>query len=361
MHIVFVTLSLRYGGAERVISNLCNYLSQDNKVTVATYICEESRYDLNNNVTHRYIDKGTSYSNLNKVSRFIKRREQTKKIMEELKPDIIVAFLPEPSFIVSSLKKQIKRPIIISVRNDPKIEYSFFPYKLMMKKLYPLADGYVFQTEEAKQYFKFNQTIINNSIVIPNPINDNFIKQPYLGERDNEIVSVGRLEPQKNHKLLINAFAKVANKYPKFKLIIYGEGSLRNELESLIDQLGLKERVLLPGEKNNIRDLIYKASVFVLSSNYEGMPNALMEAMVLGLPVISTDCPCGGSGFLINNGINGILTSVDDVDQMSNAISRLISDMEYSQKLGVEANKISESLHPSKINKIWEDFITIHY
>ena len=114
---------------------------------------------------------------------------------------------------------------------------------------------------------------------------------------------------KKNQKILIEAFSKIEGAYPEYELIIYGEGSLRETLEKQVRDLGIEQKVKLPGNDANVLEKIRDAGIFVLSSNYEGMPNALIEAMALGIPSISTDCPCGGPKTLVQPYINGLLFS----------------------------------------------------
>jgi glycosyltransferase involved in cell wall biosynthesis len=184
-----------------------------------------------------------------------------------------------------------------------------------MKYLYKKADGFVFQTEDAAKYFE--GIIKCDSKIIPNPINPKFIKEPYKGEREKNIVTVGRLESQKNQKMLIEAFGKIESKYPEYSLLIYGDGSKKEELQDLIKEKGLENKVILKGKIDDVENVIDKAKMFVLSSDYEGMPNALMEAMALGLPCISTDCPCGGPRYLMENGKSGLLVPVGNSDAMA--------------------------------------------
>ena len=255
------------------------------------------------------------------------------------------------------LKSKFKIPIIISIRNDPKEEYKSNLYNRLMKKYYPQADAIVYQTEEAKNFFR---NIIGNNVIqeiIPNPINEEFIERPYKGIRKKIIVTVGRLQEQKNHKLLIDAFEKVSNQIPDYKLVIYGDGNKKQELETYIKSKNLLDKVMLAGNTKEVKKHIYDASLFILSSDYEGMPNALMEAMALGLPVISTDCPCGGPKFLIDNGKNGILVKVKDVEAMSKAILKVLENKNYADYLSMNASKIAETLNPTKINNEWKKII----
>ena len=149
-----------------------------------------------------------------------------------------------------------------------------------------MADGCVFQTKQAQDYYK--NILRCESIVLRNPLNPDFKVSPYSGQRKKKIVTMGRLSEEKNQALLIRAFAKIADKYPEYMVEIYGDGPLHDELDQLIQKVGMEGRVLLMGRKNNVQQYIQDASVFVLCSNSEGMPNALLEAMALGLPSIAT-------------------------------------------------------------------------
>lgn len=188
-------------------------------------------------------------------------------------------------------------------------------------------------------------------------MNPNFLNSYYDGIRKNTIVSVGRLEEQKNQLMLIRAFSKITKEFSTYNLKIYGEGTLKDQLQREIDKLNLNEKVELCGVSNNIKEDIKDVSLFIMTSNYEGMPNALMEAMALGLPVISTDCPCGGPKFLIENETNGILIPVGDENTLVIKIKMLLSNKEFAMKIGKNARKIGKSLSPNIINKKWNDLI----
>lgn len=127
-----------------------------------------------------------------------------------------------------------------------------------------------------------------------NPVEAERIPSQYRGERENVIVAAGRLAPQKNFSLLIKAFARFNKHHPEYTLRIYGEGELREELTNLTNSLQIAEKVELPGRSVSLLQEMNSAAMFVLTSDYEGMPNVLLEAMCMGMPVISTDCPSGG-------------------------------------------------------------------
>jgi len=359
-HIVFLALTLTRGGAERVIANLCNEaLSQDYRVSIITCMNKPVGYDLKPGIEHICIEKTSDVHYKNLGERFLKRRTLLKQVLEECKPDVLLCFLPEPNFLALSLKKQFDFPMIISVRNDPAKEYKNPVYQAIMRVLYPKADGYVFQTKQAMEYFSFSKSIMEKACVIPNPLSKEFVNYKRVSEADRKkvLVNVGKLSSQKNHAFLIQGFKKIADKFPEYKLHIYGEGDKRSELELLIKELDLQDRVLLKGNVSELATRIEDAALFVLSSDYEGMPNALMEAMAMGIPCISTDCPCGGPDFLIQNDENGVLVPVGDTEYLANAMEKLLRDRELADRMGNSATKIAEILHPDVVHRKWEEYI----
>lgn len=359
-HIVFLALTLTRGGAERVIANLCNEaLSEKYRVTIITCMNKPVGYELKPGIEHICIEKTSDMHYRNLGERFLKRRKMLKQILEECKPDVLLCFLPEPNFLALSLKKFFGFPMIISVRNDPVREYRNPVYQVIMRLLYPKADGYVFQTQQAKEYFGFSKHIMEKSCVIPNPLGRTFVDYKTVEEKERKkiIANVGKLSSQKNQMLLIKAFSQIADKCPEYVLHIYGEGEKRKELEDLIESLNLQGRAELCGNVSNLHEKMEDAAVFVLSSDYEGMPNALMEAMAMGIPCISTDCPCGGPDYLINDGENGLLVPVGNKDKMAQAMKCLAEDRVMAERLGKNAAEISQKLNPDVIHEQWEGYI----
>lgn len=361
--IAFCINSMDKGGAERVVSILTNHLTTTNDVSVICVTKNNVAYELQSNIKLFELSSHPSKVNnrvlkkLFLIPKMILRFIKLKHIFNRRKFDVVLSFLPEASFLALMCKKKNMK-MIVSVRNDPKIEYSSKFYWYFMNKLYPKADGFVFQTQEAKEYF--NSIIHFNKIkfdIILNPVDPIFLSIPDVSIRKKEIVSVGRLTEQKNFDLLIDAFKIVCSDIVDYNLIIYGEGEKRDYLEQKISQLSLTSRVILAGVSDNIKNKIYDSSLFVMSSDYEGMPNALIEAMCLGLPVISTDCPCGGPRFLIEHGQNGILVPVNDKEKLALSIKQLLMDEKLSGKIGKNATKVKNLVHPDSVNQEWEDFI----
>lgn len=363
--IVFCIDSLEKGGAERVVSVLANSFIENNEVYIVTIVNEKIQYELNSKVELIELGKeGKKHTNkiLKKIlfiPNFIHRLRKMKKSFKNIEPDIIISFLPEACFF-SIMANKRKYKIIVSDRNDPNQEYKTFLYKFLMKKLYPKADGYVFQTINAKEYF---DNIINfkqkKYDIIVNPVNPDFKKCPLISVRKKNIVSVGRLTEQKNMELLIDSFYDICNKFPEYTLTIYGEGNKRDELEEKIKKLKLENRVFLPGVVNNLKDAIYDSTIFVMSSNYEGIPNALIEAMTLGLPVISTDCPCGGPRMFIKNGENGFLVEVNNRKKLAETMELLLENDDLREKIKKNATDIIKEVDINIINKKWDNFIKL--
>ncbi len=354
------------GGAERVIATLANELSNSNDVFIMTLMNGESSYELDSKVRKISIDgSNCKYDNrikinLKKVS--LMRSRRLRKELERENPDVIIAFLPEPSLrvmLVSKFSRKIRKiPIIVSVRNDPRQEYKNTLIRRLAKVLYKDVDGMVYQTEEAKNYFK-NIIKTTSQVVISNPISNSILLKPKAdGRRKNVIVTVGRLEEQKNQELLISAFNDIPkNKRRGYILEIYGEGARRRTLQDMINRLGLNKNVFLRGKTDDVARVLNNSRIFVLSSLYEGLPNALLEAMALGLPCISTDCPCGGPRSLIKDNENGLLVENKNEGALSEAICKLINNDGLRKKIAKNALLIRESNDIIVIVKKWEKII----
>lgn len=353
MKITLFISALSGGGAERVTCNLANYLSDaGHDVEILTMSEVDAAEPLHQGV--KYVPLLTSRERGNALANNAKRILRLASYMKKQAVDAYVVMLPVTTQLMLSLRKLTKAPIVASERVDPKT-YSPKMQKAL-QKICSKAGGYVFQTDEAADWYAPYLKGVAYE-VIPNAINPAFIRPAYEGERDQTIVGVGRFSQQKNFALLIKAFAKVADKFPEHKLVIYGKGSLLESYQRLAEELGVADRVDFPGFVADMPQRLEKAGMFVLSSDYEGMPNALMEAMALGLPCVSTDCGGGGARFLIKDGENGLLVPQKDVDAMAQAMDKILSDEEFAQKLGGNARALQNTLAPEKIYGRWEQFI----
>lgn len=348
MKLMLYNSSLAFGGAERVTVYLAEYFSSNNiDTTIVTTKVEDKEYEVPKEIKRTVLFyRNEKKSNISIIKRL-------RKILKKEEPDILIVMGTPLIMYAIPASVGIKTKIIVSERNSPKNFSGRKETKIISNILFSFADGYVFQTKEASDYYL---KIKDNKEIIPNPLFADNLPEPYEGKKENEIVNVGRLHKQKNQEMLIRAFSKISDKYPEYKLIIYGEGSERSNLEDVIKELNLMDRVIMPGSYSNVLDKIKTASLFAFSSDFEGMPNALIEAMALGLPVISTDCPCGGPKELINNGINGLLVPVGNIDIFAKKMDYILSNNEKAISIGNKAIEIRERLDSKKIGAKWLDF-----
>ena len=257
--------------------------------------------------------------------------------------DATVSMMHKPNLFNSWIRWRDRR--IMSERNDPsrKPEKEFRD----AKKSYAKADHVVFQSVHVRQLF--SKEIQDKSSIIRNPIHVTCFADRVS---QNRIVTVGRYVEQKNHELLIQAFAMFHRTHPDYTLHLYGDGNLREKLEKLIDELQLQDAVFLEGFQEDIHQHIRNAKMFVLSSDYEGMSNALMEAMMMGLPCISTSCT--GSDELLEDGETGLLVPVGDAEALSHAMSRLADDKRLCDRLREQAQLQSLEFEKEKVVRAWE-------
>lgn len=310
-----ITKAMTSGGAERVIAQLANYFTEQNiSCRIITTENDDVMYSLDKRVKIVPIGRKST----NKVIDRLLRYHTIRKVVVHNKPDVVLT-MPEDTGIYAILALVgTGLPVYVSERNNPWVMPDVKITRLLRKVAYPFAKGIIFQTEMAKSFF--SPRIQKKGVVLPNPVDASRIPAPYEGEREKRFVAVGRLEPQKNFPLLIRAFAEFNKEIQGYKLTIYGEGREREKLENLIKDLGLQNNVELPGRDKDVLNKINSAAAFILSSDYEGMPNALIEAMCMGMPVISTDCPSGGPRELIQNGINGFLVAVNSEKNLLEAM-----------------------------------------
>lgn len=344
-----------YGGAERQIITLANQMVfRDHEVYLIILAEDKVVYPIDSRVK---VISLVQKEQGNRFKRIYCRKRELVNTLKALSVDIIINFnFQSAYFLALESKKEIGK-IVYCERTNPKGKEYRGLLGLVRKLCLNKIDAFVFQTEGAQLCFKNISHVNNNSVIIPNAC---FLAKsiPYSGPREKRIVTVGRLSKQKNQQLLIDAFAIINNEFPEYILEIFGDGELSGEIEEHIKNLNLREKVFLRGTTGNIPDRIYSASLFVLSSDYEGVPNALIEAMALGIPCISTDCKPGGARTLINSGINGILTPRGDVINLAQAIRNLLKNSKMAERLAWRAVEIVDILNPNLIYDKWEAFLS---
>lgn len=357
MRILMFIPALNAGGAERVMVTLANYLSKSgHDILIQTLNTDESFYSVSDKV--KIAGMGYSFSGNSIIRKFqipvieAKRWYAFTKSEEEYRPDVILSFLYTTNVIALLARKRIKAPLIVSERNDPLAVSSIS--KKICARLYPKADLIVCQGNKVAAYF---ESIRGKCVVIANPLNPQAIGE-FKSKKTKEIVTVGRLIPQKNHRLLIKAFAEIHPKYPDYSLKIVGEGPLKRDLEELIDTLKLRNAVSIQSNIKNVMTVVNDAACFALSSDYEGFPNVLLEAMASGMPVVSTDFGTGIARDLITDGINGYVVPVGDTEKMAGSIEKIISSESVQFQMGKENVKLKDKFSEDTICSQWEDALS---
>ncbi|MFI3213754.1 MAG: glycosyltransferase family 4 protein [Eubacteriales bacterium] len=348
--------SLQKGGAERVMVNLAKYFSEEGyQVVLVTQHRAKEEYPLVDGIPRIFSEITSEEETSNRIVNFKRRYDKLRKIWKTEKPDVILSFIGKNNVMTLLTAAGLWIPVVVSVRADPKREYASRSLKMAANFTFPWAKKIVMQTTESKLFFR--KAIQKKVVILKNPLNPTFVRPIYEGEREKTIIAVGRVDQNKNHQMLVEAFAQIADQYPEYQLIIYGDGESRSSIQEWVCNRKFEDRIFLPGAITNVADEIARAGIYVLTSKSEGMPNSLMEAMALGIPCISTDCPCGGAKDLIEDGKNGILVSVGDVNDLASQLSKLIEEPEVAINLGRQASKLQDTHNPDVVNASWKELI----
>lgn len=361
--VLFYIHSLNKGGAEKVLLTIAEELnkSEDYDVIILTDTVDELEYEHSEGIKRIVIDKEAD--NITAITRLKVIRSCVKRI----DPDKIVVFMLSSVIRAALALFGSGHKIIGAVRSNPYDDYSGGFNRALLMWAMNRCERMVCQTEYQVDFFP--ERFRRKCTVISNPIFKEFVKKaeelsgttqtddPPKDKAPGRIVATGRLFDYKNHRMLIRAFRHISEDYPDVNVIVYGEGPYRGELEKEIETLDLKDRVFLPGDSSAVAEDIADAMIYVLPSDTEGLPNALMEAMALNLPVIATDCPCGGPKSLIDDGVNGLLTPVGDEEAMAQALKRLLDDGGLRDKLGNNAGRIRQTNSVDKIVAAWKELI----
>ncbi|MBR4668016.1 MAG: glycosyltransferase [Butyrivibrio sp.] len=382
--------SLQKGGAERVMVNLADYFfDQGYKVTLVTTYLADDEYEVRHAAWKRVpagADRAVLVSNTDenpvwidpeggekdgigrvfsallkseqkgRVYNLQERKRKLERIWKELKPDVILSFIGKNNIMALSTATREDIKVVVSVRADPNMEYNTFSLKTSVLATFGKAAGIVVQTTGARDWFP--AFLQKKCVILPNSLNPSFIRKRYVGIREKKIVMVGRLDANKNQAMVMEAFKEATkDKYSDYKLVIYGDGPDRLKLQNLAISLKIDSKVEFKGMVKHVAEHIEKASIYILASSQEGMPNSLIEAMSLGLACISTNCPCGGPADLIVDGINGLLVPVGDVNAMTEAMEKLLGNEVLAESLGNAAMRIQEKYAPDVVNAKWKEYL----
>ena len=341
--------ALEAGGAERVISVLSTPFAEAfYQVCIITWRSAPVFYDIDKRVEVIHLTE-LAKSN-NGILKGIKLRQH----VTQTRPDIILSFLTKFNMLSLAALWRKRIPIIVAERNDPRFIKGGRITAWLRNQLYRKASGILCQTPSIQG--QFPDYLLKKTHIIYNPVNisTHFLGQALNTSKKQRIVTIGRLHPQKNHKLLIDAFAIVHHTHPNYTLTIYGDGAMKQELSTYIKAQGLDGSIILFGAVKNVHQLIADAELFIMTSLYEGMPNALIEAMCMGLPCISTKV--SGAVDLIQNGENGILCDPDK-NEIAREILHVIDNQEYAASLGAKAVQVYGLLTHHKIAREWIDYL----
>lgn len=342
MKILIVVSSLQIGGEQRVLSILTNqFVNYGIDVTIYSLTNKTDKQFRFNPKVHIIYENAcnTRFKNF-------KRIRKIRKLLCETKYDLLLGFAVIPS-VLCAFAGVRKCPVIVTERNDPSI-YSL-KMKFMRYFAYHLCTEGIFQTIDAANYFPY----IKRKTIIPNPLNREILPEVYEGKKTKRIVNISRLVPEKNQAMLVVAFAALHEKYPEYSLAFYGDGPEKDNLLKLGQELGISDKLSIFPATKEILNIIKKDAIFVLTSNYEGFPNSLAEALALGISCISTECRIGGPHDMLNSYTNGILIPVGDTNALVEALDSLLGNVELQKSFSKESICIRDKLADDKIADLW--------
>lgn len=347
MKISFFIGSMGRGGAERVISILANdYCARGWDVDIVLMLKNAVEYQLDERIGIVDIT-GPSGSYIKNAPYWVK---SIRNYLKNRKADRVVSFAGRINALVLTAALGMKQTIIVSERNDPMHDGRGRGILWYCNRIYRRADKIVYQN--AYERSCFDKFLENRGYIIPNPIVVNAQKEDTA---EMIVATAGRLGPQKNQAMLVRAMAQVHEKYPEVKCRIYGEGSLREALQQQIRELNLQNVVTLEGNVSDIHERLAKCSIFVMTSNFEGLSNALIEAMMMGLPCITTNFP--GVDELIFHGENGLMVPMDDHVALAQQMERLIGDRAFAMKLANNAKAHAQQFRAEVVLQQWREVI----
>ena len=346
MRVAFVNGSISGGGAERVTANLCNALAAEGvEIHLLTESAKEGEYPLDPGIHRAELLTMHLLSDVWRVRSYLQQQAI----------DVVVGMGIYMNLVLCLANVCLRTRVIISERNDPRHDALSWKTRLLRTLVYGRADGYVFQTAEERDYY--GASIRQRSTIIGNLLRDGL---PWRAEEHAlALVAAGRLMPQKNYPLMLRAFQLVHARHPEYVLRIYGQGIEEPHLRALTEELGIAGQVIFEGFQLDVHRAMRDGDIFVMTSDFEGMPNALMEAMAMGFPVVSTDCYGGGPRALTQNGQCGLLAQMGDAQDIADKICWLIEHPEEKEQMGQKAKNVRERYGLESILRAWKEFLHI--
>lgn len=344
MKISFITSTLHAGGSERVMALLANsFADKGYEVEIICLNQHLQFYELHEQVKAIHVEDHVGKRVLKKVT-WLRRHVRKEQ------PDVVIAFMLEVFCLTLFALIGIKVPVISSERIDPHFfgRAKGFLRWLLLRRTTHL----VVQTEQIKSFY--SSRLQQRTTIIPNPVTDSvFNIQP--GEKKNRLIAVGRLAYQKNYPMMFRCFKKLLNSFPDYQLFVYGDGPQKEEIKQFILSENLEHNIILAGRTENIIDELNVSKAFLMTSDYEGMSNAMLEALCVGLPIVTTEV--SGARDLIESGINGFITPARDESAYVDALVDLLSNDHLMNVMAQNNRKKAEVFRKEKIVEQWNKLI----
>lgn len=346
--ITFLIAHLGGGGAERITTIIANQMAEeDADIKMIVFSKKYNEYKVSDKIELFYLPEKK-----NKILDVLSKIFALRKLLKNQKPDYVCSLGFSYKYLFSGGLMN-KYNFVLSERNAPQFQ-NVGMERFMVKYCLERAKSVVFQTEDAKK--QFSASIQSKSTIIPNPIKED-LPQPFSGERKKVISAFSRLNKQKNLPMMLKAFSIFLKEYPEFTLEIYGRGECEDEVQVLAKKLGIDKNVKLMGFSNNVHEMIKSSTMYVSTSDYEGISNSMLEAMAIGLPVVCTDCPVGGARMAIEDGVNGFLVPVGDAEATAEKMKHIASDINLQKTLSANATKVKERFSIKEITLAWESLM----
>lgn len=360
MRLTLVIHSLNGGGAEKTLAQMANHWSAvGHAVTLITLDSRDtSRYEVADNVNWVELNlMHESRSLPQAVQRNRQRVRSLRRTIVETKGDVVVSFTDRMNVLTLLACRGIDTPVIACERSDPRLHHLGRIWSWLRRRTYRTSNAIVVQTAPIRDFVQgFSGDV--PIYVVPNCLWPESLPEqtPPLQQRSKQIIGVGRLAKEKGFRFLIDAFARVASNFSDWQLVILGDGPDGVRLQEQIDHLNLDERIELRGWSDNPAIALRDSQLFVLSSEYEGFPNALLEAMACGVAPISVDCESGPSE-IIRHEVDGLLVPPNDIDALAAALSRLLADPSEREQLAERAVDVRERFSVERFLADWDDIL----
>jgi GalNAc-alpha-(1->4)-GalNAc-alpha-(1->3)-diNAcBac-PP-undecaprenol alpha-1,4-N-acetyl-D-galactosaminyltransferase len=349
---------LGLGGAQRVMCHMANYWASEGHAV--TFLNLHPRVGSG----FHHLDGAVCYEDVDfdriRSEGLPKLRELAcvwalRRAIVRSKPDVVISFLNTTNVTVLLATAGTRIPVIVSERVNQHFDPLPWHWDLLRNLTYRFASHIVVQTTDSAEFFE--HTFKSKIRIIPNPVVPYVAMGEPIPRARKTIVACGRLAEQKRFDLLLQAFGEACRAYPQWDLEIWGEGPQRSRLQALIQELKLADRARLMGQTTRVPAVLGNADLFVMSSDFEGFPNVLCEAMAAGLPVISTDCPSGPRD-IIRHQIDGLLVRPGRLDELVDALKCLMGDADLRRSLGAEASILPARYPLHLVMRSWAKLVS---